>query len=220
MQEATATTLVSKLLETPSESLDHIKHWALATPLLAITGQRLEDREKEFPNRFFHAQEKWLELLEPGNAPPVDMFPVLRWIPETFANWKTKAKYVQDYMLEEYQGFFETAKGLRSRDIGETPAFRSLMTKIIEDQDEQKERANPLSDDEIAYMGGGLLDAAVDTTWATIMSFIMFIAAYPDTQTKAQEDIDRVSLHGPPGGDVIGELPYLRACLFEVSDFH
>ena len=90
------------------------------------------------------------------------------------------------------------------------------MTKIIEDREEQKDGGHRLSDDEIAYMGGGLLDAAVDTTWATIMSFIMFMATNPDSQTKAQEEIDRISRLQPPGGDLIDELPYLRACLLEV----
>lgn len=213
MQEATSDMLVKKLTQTPSESLDHIKNWALATPLLAITGQKLEDREKQFTERFFNAQEKWLQLLEPGNAPPVDIFPFLRWVP--FADWKKKAKYVRAYMVEEYEGFLQTAKRLRNGDLGETPAFRSLMTKIIEDQGETKP-ADRLSDDEIAFMGGSLLDAAVDTTWATIMSFVMFMATYPDVQAKVQEEIDSVSRRQPPGGDLIDRLPYLQACLLEV----
>jgi hypothetical protein len=83
------------LTEGHQNSMDHIKHWALATPLLAITGQRLEDRGKAFADRFFDAQEKWLELLEPGNTPPVDIFPFLRWIPEKLADWKTKARTVR-----------------------------------------------------------------------------------------------------------------------------
>ncbi|KAL2110450.1 hypothetical protein VUR80DRAFT_1165 [Thermomyces stellatus] len=213
MQEATSATLVKKLLQTPSDFPDHIKNWALATPLLVITGQKLDDREKGFLDRFFNAQKKWLELLEPGNAPPVDIFPFLRWAP--FADWKKKAKYVRDYMLEEYEGFFQTAKALSSDIGGEAPASQSLMTKIIEDQDKEVKPANRFTHDEIAFMGGGLLDAAVDT-WSTILSFIMFMATYPDMQAKVQKEIDSVSPGQPPGGDIIDRLPYTRACLFEV----
>lgn len=215
MQEATSATLVKKLLQTPSDFPDHIKNWALATPLLVITGQKLDDREKGFLDRFFNAQKKWLELLEPGNAPPVDIFPFLRWVP--FADWKKKAKYVRDYMLEEYEGFFQTAKALSSDIGGEAPASQSLMTKIIEDQDKDVKPANRFTHDEIAFMGGGLLDAAVDTTWSTILSFIMFMATYPDMQAKVQKEIDSVSPGQPPGGDIIDRLPYTRACLFEVN---
>lgn len=217
MQEATSTTLAYRLLKTtPPETLEHLKSWALATPLLAITGQRLEDREKAYADRFFRAQKQWLELLEPGNAPPVDMFPFLRWVPETFADWKTKARYVQQYMQDEYAGYLKTAEELRAKaDDGE---FQGLMTKILEENKGEKQ-GDRLTPNEVAYLGGGLLDAAVDTTWATIMSFVLFMAAYPQAQDKARKEIDGVSADQPPEGSATKQLPYLRACLLEVSVF-
>ncbi|SPO05427.1 related to O-methylsterigmatocystin oxidoreductase [Cephalotrichum gorgonifer] len=224
MQEMTSATLLHQLLVEPAGSLNHLKNWALATPLLAITGQRLEDRGQEFADRFFEAQHNWLGLLEPGNAPPVDLIPALRWVPERWADWKTKARFVREYMIEEYDHFFQTASGLASKSkskdtatCGEvTSSFPSLMTKILEDQDHLKEGERPLTAEEIGWMGGGLVDAAVDTTWATVMSFIMFFAQYPEVQAKAQEEIDRVYGDKPASGEDLDNLLYLRASMLEV----
>ncbi|CAG9957146.1 unnamed protein product [Clonostachys rosea f. rosea IK726] len=226
MQEATAATLAKQLLNTtPSETLDYLKQWALATPLLAIAGQRLEERGKAFSDRFFKAQKLWLELLEPGNAPPVDMVPMLRWIPERFASWKTDARYVRDYMFEEYASYLESAQKLSGKGGVATPGqnkptrFRCLMTKILEDGlEEEKDKSGKLgfSSDQLAYLGGGLLDAAVDTTWASMMSLVLYLAAYPDVQQKAYVEVTRISPDQSPGGDGLGDLPYIGACLAEI----
>lgn len=225
MQEATAATLVWKLSVTPSNFQEHLRHWALATPLLTIAGQRLEDRGKAFSDRFFDAQRKWLEILEPGSAPPVDFIPFLRWVPEMFAGWKTKARCVRKYMLDEYFSFLESAERLRSsaekdENAGQNGAkFLCLLAKVLEEDDNENPGRKRFTADQVAYMGGGLVDAAVDTTWATLMSFIMFMAVYPDCQAKARAEIDQLSVDQPPRGDIIGQIPYVRACILEVSKF-
>ncbi|SPO01733.1 related to O-methylsterigmatocystin oxidoreductase [Cephalotrichum gorgonifer] len=223
MQEMTAASLVHKLLVTPSESPRHLKSWALATPLLAITGERLEDRGEDYMNRFFRAQEMWLQVLDPGSAPLVDILPALKWVPERWAHWKTKVRYIRDYILEEYDHYFQTANGLRitsvddqRSEISGSARFPFLMTKAMDDQAQAKEGTKSFTDKEISFMGGDLLGAAVDTTWAAIMSFVMFIGTYPEIQAKAQEEVDRVSPDKPPGGEDINRLPYIRACIMEV----
>ncbi|PGH01068.1 hypothetical protein AJ79_08038 [Helicocarpus griseus UAMH5409] len=233
IQEATAATLVNKLLQqpsSPSDCFDHFKYWALATPLLAISGQRLEDHGKTFTDRFCTAQQKWVEILEPGTAPLATFFPPLRWVPERFSGWKKKARYVREYMIDEYFSLVESAKKFCiSPDNGgkpkgksgyDTGRFRCVLTRILEEVAERKGKGqeNQLlsTDAEIAYVGGGLLDAAVDTTLATFTSLIMFMAAYPEVQAKACEEIHRVSPDKPPGANVAGQLPYVQACVTEI----
>jgi cytochrome P450 len=217
MQEATSATLVHKLLHTtPTETLQHLKHWALATPLLAISGQRLEDRNQAFIDRFFRAQHEWLDLLGPTNAPEVDMLPILQWLPKTIAKWKHEAEYVRSYMMDEYYSFLKTAKKVQARmkdQHSEGPI--NMMTKLLNDN-ESKEKTARLSDDDVAWFGGGLLDAAVDTTWGTIMGFVLYMGAYPEVQAKAVEEVTRVSPARAPKGDCVGQLVYLRACLLEL----
>ncbi|ODH47892.1 hypothetical protein GX48_06012 [Paracoccidioides brasiliensis] len=226
MQEVTSARLIHELLQaTPSKPLEHFKSWALSTPLLAITGQRLENRGKAFSDRHFSAQQQWIELLEPGSAPLAAVVPFLRWVPERFASWKGKARCVRQYMLEEYYGFLKSAKELSNsaddspKTSGYVPTkYRCLMTKINEESEaeERKGGRRPFNGDQIAYLGGSLLDAAVGTTWATTMSFILLMAAYPDVQAKAREEIDRVSTDKPPGSEVLARLRYLKASLLEM----
>ncbi|KXJ89498.1 cytochrome P450 21 [Microdochium bolleyi] len=213
MQEATASKLCHSLLQaTPADTPAHLKHWALATPLLAITGQRLEDRGQAFADRFYTAQKKWLELLEPGNAPPVDFIAPLRWVPEWCAEWKRKAGYVRSYMVDEYFAYLETAKDLQRSGDG---SFRSLMSKVLDDEVREKNESVRWHDAEVAYFGGGLLDAAVDTSLAAISSFVLFMAAYPEAQAVAFAEIDGLQSREPPTGASIADLPYLKACLLE-----
>ncbi|CAH0023304.1 unnamed protein product [Clonostachys rhizophaga] len=224
MQEATSTTLARNLLKsTPSETLRELEKWALATPLLAVCGQRLEKRDPDFADRFFSIQKVWLELLEPGKAPPVDAFPFLRWVPERFALWKSNARMVRKFMLESYFSYLETAlesgHDAKEKGGGSQRRFQSVLSRIMEDEEAEREKPNAkatFSHDELAYVGGGLIDAAVDTTWATLSSFVLYMVACPDAQAKAHGEISRVSPDQPPGGDVIEGIPYIRACLLEI----
>ncbi|KAK8050090.1 hypothetical protein PG994_011820 [Apiospora phragmitis] len=89
--EATAAHLAYRLAVDPGRFADHFRNWALATPLLAICGYRGEQKEAALVDLFYRNQESWLTLLTLGVAPPVDMFPVLKWVPAFLAKWKRGA---------------------------------------------------------------------------------------------------------------------------------
>ncbi|KAH7324531.1 cytochrome P450 21 [Stachybotrys elegans] len=216
--EATSATLSMKMLNTsPGNNLEYLKQWALATPLLAITGQRLVDRGKTFIDRFFKAQTTWLDLLTPGTAPPVDLFPFLKWLPESLAKWKTNAKIVRSYMIEEYSSYLKSAQSIRDKNASAASTkVTCLMAKVLDsEKTEKKDATAPFSDDEAAWFGGVLLDAAVDTTWSTINALILFLAAHPHVQEKVYRELDSLCSDTPPPSHSIGELKYLRACYLE-----
>jgi cytochrome P450 len=216
-QEATASALAYQLLQgSPEDSLDHVKQWALATPLGAITGQRLENRGKSFSDRFFLAQHIWLQLLGPGEAALVEMLPCLRWLPEKLAGWKEQAKFVRAYMVDEYSSYLQSAKDLGDQEQGVgTYVSRSLLARLLAEND-TKQADSRFTDRDIAWLGGSLIDAAVDTTWATIASLILFLAEHHDKQQKAYSEIYRVSPDYPPDISHLEKLPYLRACVLEI----
>ncbi|KAH7303514.1 cytochrome P450 21 [Stachybotrys elegans] len=222
MQEATAASLARKLLQTtPEESLDHIKYWAIATPLLAITGQSLEKRGVAFMHRLYAAQGDWLRMLDPGTTPPVDVIPILRLVPERFAHWKTLAKGVHKYMMDEYPVTLRASKELRAAAIGDGASgkYQGVVAKLLEENEPGKKPDYRMSDDEMAWTGGALLDAAVDTTYSSAMSSVLFMAAYPDIQDKCFAELRRLDLEKPPTTDDIDALPYLRAFLLEIRRF-
>lgn len=69
----------------------------------------------------------------------------------------------------------------------------------------------------MSFIGQGAVGAAVDTTSATMKTLLLTFSAYPGVLEKVQEEIDRVAGDRPPRAEHIGELPYLKACISEVS---
>lgn len=220
VQEAAAADLMVKLVENPGGFLKQFRVWALVVPLYTICGDRTARNNPELQNWFFSYQHTWLELLTPGLAPPVDMFPIMKYVPESISGWKKTAKFLRKNMFSFYYMVLDKAK----KELTEKPAFDNataeqqrqepLMTKILREQQDGKE---VFSTDELANLGGGLLDAAIDTTYSTSLVFVMILAAYPDILRRAQEEVDglRGSDH-PPRGEDIGKLPFLKACHLEV----
>ena len=72
------------------------------------------------------------------------------------------------------------------------------------------------SDDLAGYISGSLLEAGSDTTASILYGFILALLVWPEVQTKAQEEIDRVV--GPnrlPTVDDYPDLSYIRSCIKE-----
>lgn len=215
LHKAMASKLMHDLLTKPDDFLESFRRWTLATPLPMISGQRVEDLGPGWVEKFHETQEMWAELLEPGRAPPVDVFPILSWLPESLAGWKRKAKIVRKNILEEYLALLETVKE-RRHSAKADGKFECLIARMLREQ-EGKPEHDRLSERDIAFIGGGLLEGAADTTMGTSLFMIQVLAAYPEVRKRAQEEVDREW-----GVDTIPEhidtakLPYLHACLMEV----
>jgi cytochrome P450 len=220
IQNAAAAYLMKSLLADPENSKEHFRNWSLLTPLVAICGRR---GTKDLPGLvkvFFDNQESWLNLLTPGTAPPVEVFPILKYLPEFLAGWKKQARSLRQNQLSFYHMMLDVAKEKRARSLDQSDTetekrYESLMTKILSEQDGKK---SGFDDNQLAYLGGGLLDAAVDTTLSAALSFLKALAAFPDVLRRAQQEVDAVcGGERPPQGDDIGKLPYLKACFMEVG---
>lgn len=218
IQEAAAADLMMNLLENQSNFLEQFRVWALVAPMRTICGDKTARKNRELQQWFFDNQEKWMTLLTPGTTPPVDIFPIMKYVPEFISGWKRTARSVRKNQTGFYYMMLDKAKKeLEENSASADPTAKtheSLMAKILREQQEGNEE---YSTDQLAYLGGGLFDAAIDTTYCSSLIFIMALAAHPDTMKKAQAEVD--SLHGsghPPRSEDIGKLPYLKACYLEV----
>lgn len=220
--EATAAHLMYRLAVDPAQFANHFRNWALATPLLATCGHRGEQKEAELIELFYRNQENWLNLLTPGVAPPVDMFPILKSVPTFLAQWKRAALELRKNQRWFYHMMLESAKEERRQSKAAAPSsqkpprYESLMARILRTQEESGRTG--FDDDQLAYLGGGLLDAAVDTTYSTALTLVKVLAARPEIMKKAQAEIESAcgSHNGPPQPQDINKLTYLRACYSEV----
>lgn len=199
----------------------NLRHWALAVPLIATTGELLSDMPADYADKLCHSQEELLGVLLPGAAPPVDIFPVLKYFPEFLAQWKSKARYARKLMCEDADNYLVGAKKTYAQ-IEKDPEsvdFDSLLPKIMKEQAANNglDKDTKFTETELAYMSQAAVGAAVDTTLATFKNLMVAFAAFPETLVKAQKELDRVAGGEPLRGERIGELVYLKACVSEVS---
>lgn len=218
MQNAAAAYFVYNLIKTPDKFEDHLHNWGMGTPLTAICGHRGAQKDKELTKLFYDNQKNWLELLNPGSAPPVGMFPVLKYVPAFLAKWKGQAAALRKNQQYFYKIMLDSAKDeLRIHQAGDHPrpdGFLSLMARLLQEQDTK----GGFDDHQLAYLGGGLFDAAVDTTYFSSLCFIKALGAHPEVLKRAQAEVDGVSKPGkPPRVEDLDKLHYLKACFFEAS---
>lgn len=152
------------------------------------------------------------KLILPGKLPPVDLFPFLKWLPESlFRNWVSSCKEIQRETDGLYTELLNSVVDRRKRE-GSKGCFAD---KLIDNQ----EKLN-LSWHELVYMTGIMIDAGSDTTSSGIMAFIQMMVKFPDVLKKAQDQIDQVvgDDRTPVWGDY-DRLPIITALMKEVQRF-
>lgn len=58
--------------------------------------------------KLYALMEEWSKVMEPGNTPPIDVFPFLKWVPESLlGQWRTRAQHVSNEMNGLYNDWHE-----------------------------------------------------------------------------------------------------------------
>lgn len=154
-----------------------------------------------------------MHILEPSNTPPVEVFPFLAYVPAYFAEWKRRARWVRKGM---YQVYFKTLDAAKER-AAKGQGFETLFAHILRRRDNEEKMA--FTDSQLAFMGGGLLDGAIDTTLSSFESFILCLTAHEDVRKRVQAEIEEVCGGKCPQSSDVKNMPYLTACMLEVSCF-
>lgn len=75
-----------------------------------LYGKRAPQSTTKEVVKFYEAQHSFELLAEPGSAPPLDLLPILQYIPERFARWKRLAKKVKGLHQELYFDLLDDVK--------------------------------------------------------------------------------------------------------------
>jgi hypothetical protein len=154
-----------------------------------------------------------MQILEPNNTPPIEIFPFLAYLPAFLAKWKRRAALVREGLYDVYGTNLKVAK--MSLANGYHVAYEPLLTYVLKRR-ETDQKLN-MSDSELIFLAGGVLDAGVDTTWASTSSTILCLTAHRNVMQRAQAEIDNICGGKCPGLDDVDRLPFVKACLLEVS---
>ncbi|KAG8939754.1 hypothetical protein FRC03_006077 [Tulasnella sp. 419] len=204
--------LLFDTMEDPEGLYYHLQRSGVSMIFAIVAGARLPSGDNTLFKKFFDLWDMIREITEPGNTPPVDVFPFLTYIPDMFVrNWKQRCAIIDQRMQELLS---KIANDAEKRLKVDQPNGSYVETMI-----ENAEKWD-LDRDDILGVLAGLVIAGTVTTASFLQTVAFLAAAHPQTQRKMHEELDRVVGNDRvPTVDDIPNLPYLNAFLSEVHRF-
>jgi cytochrome P450 len=129
--------------------------------------------------------DNYSESLEAGANPPVDEFPFLKHIPDSFAAWKRRAKGSFKCMDVTWNKAREIVDARRARGLKRTSIIDSIL-------DGDKHSDLQITNKQMNHFLGVLVEGGSDTTASATLTSLMHLALHPKVQAKAQKEIDAV----------------------------
>jgi Cytochrome P450. len=102
--------------------------YSVATAILA--GIRSPRTTSPILATFINMIEKWSAIIEPGSQPPVDQFPILKYVPTRWAPWKSLCSEIRAVQFDLYDGFIRMCE----RRIEQDKRNGSLLESVIEEK--------------------------------------------------------------------------------------
>lgn len=218
-QDAESTQLIRDLLAGGGDRYhEHIMRMNSGVLMDTLYGQRTPTWGPE-SHRFFEIEELWSALLNPGGAPPLDIMPWLKYVPDVLTPWPGWRAQAEDLKRSQHRLYTSYLEVTRRR-LEEGKAQDCFAAQLLSGQHEAKAAGIDkllFTEDELIYICGILFEAGAETTVVALDVFLMAMAAFPDIQKEVQKEVD--AQYGDkrmPRLAEARELPFLKACLLEV----
>ncbi|KAH7886508.1 cytochrome P450 [Phlebopus sp. FC_14] len=210
IQRAEASQLLLDIVRNPENFYEDISRLTTSSFLAIIYGHRAPRSSSPEARLFRQLQLDFMNVVEMGKSPPIDLFPALNWVPERYASWKRRVMSVRRRHDALYGDLLSLVKN-RIQSGQQNGAF-------MEDAYLRRDELG-LSHAMLLNLGGTLL-AGSDTSSAILQNLVLLLVAHPEVQVKAQKEVDDVVGHERlPTWSDIERMPYLRALLEEVNRF-
>lgn len=132
VQDAEANQLLYDMLRDPGNHMLHPKRFSNSIACSTLWGVRSPTIDTPHMKRLYDLMENWSVVMEPGNTPPVDIFPFLHWIPESvFDRWRSRASNVGDEMNGLYSDMLKQIEARREK-VGSRGCF---MDRVLDQQE-------------------------------------------------------------------------------------
>lgn len=161
--------------------------------------------------KLYELMEKWSQIMEVGNTPPIDIFPWLKYAPERFlGNWRTRALSVKKEMHALYEEYLDRVIERRAKHVDK----KSFMDAVLDENESGK--GYGFTRQQLCFLGGGLMEGGSDTSSSVILSFLQAMTRWPEVLHKAHAEIDRVvGEDRSPSWEDYGKMPYIAATVKE-----
>ncbi|KAG9203893.1 hypothetical protein G6514_002054 [Epicoccum nigrum] len=193
-------------LDKPDLFVNHIRRYTNSLTTQMVFGFRTTSIDDPKLKQLFHGFEKFCEVTGSQTAALLDVFPLLRKLPDWAVSMRRYAKKLHEKESDLYVGHWLNVK----KAIKNGTAKPCFCVDLVRAQDEQG-----FSDALAGYTSGSLLEAGSDTTAATLVGFVQAMVLFPDVVKAAQEELDRVCGDRFPTLEDEPNLPYIRGCVKE-----
>ncbi|OBZ74404.1 O-methylsterigmatocystin oxidoreductase [Grifola frondosa] len=198
-------------LERPDDFFSHVRLTSGRILLTVTYGLSVDAADNEY---ITHAEET-MELITRGSVPGAflcDLLPFLKWLPSwtSFQKEVAQGRAMVEHLVTKP---FEHVK----REMAEGTAAPSLTQDLLRLEPE------PSSEFEyrVRWTTGAVYGAGGESTYATVLTFILAMALHPEFQNRAQAEIDRVvGTERMPVVSHRADLPYVAAVIKETMRWH
>lgn len=202
---------LKRVLEDPSDYTTPIKRYAGGVSLLVTYGYQVKSDDDAFLQLADHCVDLLANKIASGvGIWPVDIFPVLRHLPEWApgAGFLRKARVWRSKMEEFVDRPYEFVKESMRKGTA-LPSFCSTLIEGGEAKDAQGEF-------DLRWTANSMYSASIDTMLTLLLQFFLAMSEYPEAMAKAQKEIDSVvgSDRLPTFADR-KNLPYVEALFNE-----
>lgn len=223
MQKAESARLMYDLLRQPDDHYLHYQRYALSVIMSVTFGQSAPSLTSPSTQNFIKNAHDFNHIMGPGSTPPLDLVPMLKYIPENIPWWVPLPAGVKETLRASWKG---VCRDIRARHkvyysrlmkpcqerAKEGLENRSFMQSVCEKQDE-----SGMTDQMTLLLGQAILETGSDTSGAYLQNATLLLAAHPEVQRKAQEELDRVvGTERSPRLEDMDQLHYIRAIIEEV----
>ncbi|KAI0858776.1 cytochrome P450 [Xylaria cubensis] len=213
LQHAESVQLIRDILHDPERWQNYSTRMFGAVIMASVFGVRGTDISPEGKiMTFFDVQAEWAGVVAQGAAPPLEIFPFFKYVPDFLTPWKGWKQRLENVKQRQNKLYHDLVAEARTR-IANGKGQDSFAAAVLGNNDKTK-----YSDKELDYLLGFMMEAGSDTTANAFETFILALATHPGLQAQLQEEVDRV--FGPKaipnasaGSD---DLPLLRACFYEL----
>lgn len=159
----------------------------------------------------YEIMEKWSSVMETGATPPVDIYPIFKYLPERyFNNWVSRSKEVGRDMNVLYSRMVNYVQARRAS--GVTKEKESFIDIVLQEQ----EKSGDLTPHQLNFLGGVLQEGGSDTSASILTTFIQAMVHWPEVQKKAQAEIDSVLDDSrSPTWEDFDKFPYINMIIKE-----
>ncbi|PLB47299.1 putative cytochrome P450 [Aspergillus steynii IBT 23096] len=210
VQNAEAVQMLRDMCVRPHQHMRHPKRFSNSIIMSLVFGIRTPSVDTPHMTRLYAMMETWSQLMEPGATPPVDIYPLLHYIPQKlFGNWRARSQAVGAEMNDLYAGVLDRVRERRKLKGSQG----SLMHTVLDEE----EKFN-LNRHQLYFLGGVLMEGGSDTTSSLLLAFIHAMTKWGHVLQKAQREIDSViGDDRTPVWSDYAQLPYVATIVKEAQ---